>query len=207
MQMARNTSRERGSALIEFLLSSFVWLPLLLGTIFIGINIARSIEVTQICRDAGHMHAYGVDFSQPANQAILVQLATGFSITTTGGNGVVILSTVEYIGSQQCQAGGYRTDNCVNLNQYVFTRRIVIGNSALRPSNYGTPSSSYIDAHGDVSSAGYLADSTSQATGLPSALTLTSGQSAYLAEAYFSSPDLDWANFSNNEGIYSSVIF
>ncbi len=211
VQVTRNQRRahEQGSALIEFVLCSIVWLPLLLGTIFVGINVTRSIEVTQICRDAGHMHAYGVDFSQPANQAILVQLATGFSVTPTAGDGVFILSTVEYIGSDQCAAGGFQPDgsDCPNFRQFVFVRRLVVGNKGLRVSNYGTPPGKYIDSNGFISSAGYLTDSSTRVSSLPAALVLPAGQNAYLAETYFSSADLDWSSFSSNEGIYSSFIF
>lgn len=203
------SSRQSGTALIEFALCGAVWIPLLLGTIFIGINVARSIEVTQICRDAGHMYAYGVDFSQPGNKAILVQISTGFDITPAGGKGVFILSTVMKVGDDQCKAGGLTPDsaNCPNLNQTVFTRRLLVGNSSLRASSFGTPLPKYTDANGNISSTGYLIDSNSRVAGIPPALVLAAGQNAYLAEAYFSSPDLNWNSFSTNSGIYASFIF
>ncbi len=193
---------------MEFVLCCLVWVPLLLGTIFVGINVARSIEVTQVCRDAGHMYAYGVDFSQPGNQAILVQLATGFYITTNAGNGVFILSTVMLVGPEQCQAGGLQPNSgsCPNLNDVVFTGRIVVGNRGLRASNYGTPNPSYI-SNGLVSSAGYLTDATMRVPGIPSVLTLGAGQYAYVSETYFSAPDLNWNTFATNQGVYSSFIF
>lgn len=202
-------STARGSALVEFVLCCIVWLPLLLGTIFVGINVARSIEVTQVSRDAGHMYAYGIDFSQPANQAILVQLATGFYITPTAGNGVFILSTVMLIGPEQCQAGGLQPNSgsCPNLNSVVFTRRTVVGNRSLRVSNYGTPSAAYIASNGAISATGYLTNGSMVVGGLPSALMLTAGQTAYISEAYFTAPDLNWNTFSNNEGVYASFIF
>ena len=209
MKLRPRHSRARGSALVEFVLCCIVWVPLLLGTIFIGINVARSIEVTQVCRDAGHMYAYGVDFSQPGNQSILVQLATGFYITPTAGNGVFILSTVMPIGPQQCQAGGRQANSgsCPNLNAVVFTRRIVVGNQSLRPSNYGTPNPAYISSTGAISSTGYLTDATMRVPGFSPALNLTAGQSAYISETYFTAPDLNWNTFTNNQGVYSSFIF
>jgi hypothetical protein len=209
MRLRSRGSRARGSALVEFVLCCIVWVPLLLGTIFIGINVARSIEVTQICRDSGHMYAYGVDFSQAGNQAILVQLATGFYITPTAGNGVFILSTVMLIGPQQCQAGGLQPDSgsCPNLNDVVFTRRIVVGNQSLRASNYGTPNRAYISSNGSISSTGYLTDGTMRVPAFPSSLNMTAGQSAYVSEAYFSAPDLNWNTFTTNQGVYSSFIF
>lgn len=209
MRLSLQRSKARGSALVEFVICCLVWVPLLLGTIFVGINVARSIEVTQVCRDAGHMYAYGVDFSQPANQAILVQLATGFYMTTDAGNGVFILSTVMLIGPQQCQAGGLQPNagSCPNLNDVVFTRRIVVGNHSLRASNYGTPNPAYISSNGSISSTGYLTDGSMRVPGLPSALTIAAGQSAYVSETYFSAPDLNWNTFATNQGVYSSFIF
>lgn len=206
---SRKTARSRGTALVEFTLCAVVWLPLLLGVIFVGFNVARSIEVTQICRDAGHMHAYGVDFSQTVNQSILIQLSTGFDITPTGGNGVFILSTAMLIGPAQCEGGGLPGDSadCPNLNYTVFTRRLVIGNKTLRTSNYGTPNSRYIDSNGNISTTGYLTDASMRVQNFPSTLNLAAGESVYFSETYFDSPDLDWNTFSTQEGIYSSFIF
>lgn len=201
----RSRRCREGSALVEFSLSTLFWIPLLLGTIFIGLNIVRAIEVTQICRDAGHMEAYGVDFSQPANQQILVQLAAGFTFTVNSGNGVIILSTITMISPQDCTAAGL--SSCANINYPVFTRRIVIGNSSLRSSSFGTPNAADIDASGNISAKYYLNDTTTRAGTFNSVLPLLSGQYAYLAEAYFSSPDLNWPGFVSGSGNYTRVIF
>ncbi len=139
MQVTRKShSRQKGSALIEFVLCfALFWVPLFLGTLVIGFNVIRAIQVTQVCRDAGHMYSYGMDFSQSAYQNLLVSLAPGLNMTVSGGKGVVILSTVTYVDQTDCTAGGY--PHCANLNQTVFTRRIVIGNSGLYSSAFGTP--------------------------------------------------------------------
>ncbi len=205
MTVLHRCGLRRGSALVEFSLSTLFWIPLLLGTIFIGLNIVRSIEVTQICRDAAHMEAYGVDFSQPNNQQILVRLASGFTFSTNGGNGVVILSTITMISTSDCTAGGQTS--CSNVNYPVFTRRIVIGNSSLRTSSFGTPNAADIDSSGNISSNYYLNDTSTRAGTFNSVLPLLSGQYAYLAEAYFSSPDLNWPGFVSGSGNYTRVIF
>jgi hypothetical protein len=130
-------ARRRGSSLIEFVLSSMFWVTLLIGTLVIGGNLVKSIQVVQLCRDVGHMWAYGVDFSQASNQNLIAKLAQGLNFSTSGsGNGVVILSSVTYIGPNQCTAGGLAADttSCPNLNQTVFTRRVVAGNSSVRAS-------------------------------------------------------------------------
>src|SRR5690349_11516666 len=95
-------SRERGSALIEFVLAfSLFWLPLFFGTLVIGFSLIRGVQVTQICRDAGHMYSYGIDFSQQSYRNLLAGIAQGYNLTSSG-NGVVVLSTVTYITSTDC---------------------------------------------------------------------------------------------------------
>ena len=85
---------ERGNALLEFAAVSIVVIPLFFGMVGAGIELGRMNEAVQICRDAAHMYARGVDFSQIGNKNILVNLATGTGMTVSGGNGVVVLSQI-----------------------------------------------------------------------------------------------------------------
>ena len=201
---------ERGSAMVEFTLAAGLFLvPLLLGTIIIGQNLIREIETTQVCRDASHMYAYGVDFSVPSNQQILVNIGQGLNLQVSGGNAVVILSTVTYIDGTACQAGGYQpnSSSCANYDQTVFTRRIVIGNSSIRQSAFGTPNPSLIDSSGNISPAGYLNDTSTRAVGFSTLIPLSAGQFAYMGEMFLSSPDLDWWGFLGNTGTSARSIF
>ena len=207
--MPTESSKQKGSILVEFVLSSLFWVPLLMGTFVVGLNLLRAIQVTQVCRDAGHMFAYGVDFSQSGNQNLLVRLANGLNFSVTGGNGVVILSTVTFIGAAQCTAAGLQADNthCPNMNQSVFMRRVVVGNSGVRPSNFGTPNGGIVDGSGYISSGSYLSDTSARAAGFAAFLPLAGGQLAYLTEMYLASPDIDWTNFMTGTGVYARVIF
>jgi Flp pilus assembly protein TadG len=108
--------RQRGSELIEFALVSALLFPLLFGTFVVGMNLGRSIQVSQVSRDAGHLYARSVDFSDPANQQVIVRLAQGLNMTVAGGNGVVILSTVTFIGQPQCDGAALSPADCTNLN-------------------------------------------------------------------------------------------
>ncbi|MDQ6699317.1 MAG: hypothetical protein M3Z36_03930 [Acidobacteriota bacterium] len=184
-------------------------MPLLMGTFVVGLNLLRAIQVTQVCRDAGHMFAYGIDFSQSGNQNLLVRLANGLNFSAGGGSGVVILSTVTFIGAAQCTAAGLQADttHCPNLNQSVFMRRIVVGNSGVRASNFGTPNGGIVDGSGHISSSSYLSDTSARAAGFASFLPLAAGQLAYLTEMYLASPDIDWTNFMTGTGVYARVIF
>ena len=88
--------------MIEFCLSTVLWTSVLMGLTAVGLNLIRALQVEEICRDAGRLYSAGLDFTQTGNQNLLLLLATGQNVTTTGGNGVFVFSTVEYI--DRCSA-------------------------------------------------------------------------------------------------------
>lgn len=188
----RATGSERGTALLEFAFAFVLfWIPLFLGSATIGFNLIRAIQVVQVCRDAGHMYASGIDFSQSSYKSLLVDLAIGLNMTSTSGNGVVVLSTVMYVDANACTAGGYTsTASCPNYSDIVFTRQIIVGNSSLHASNLGTPNSAEMDSSGNVSVSGYLSDPKNVVTGFSNIIPLTSGQFAFVSEMFVQSPDL-----------------
>jgi hypothetical protein len=207
---ARRSIAQKGSTMVEFVLTSLFWLVLLTGTVVIGGNLIKSIQVVQLCRDVGHMYAYGVDFSQTSNQNIITQLANGMNFSTAGtGNGVVILSDVTAIGANQCTAAGLaaNTGQCPNLNQTVFSRRLVVGNSAMRSSNFGTPSASIVGANGYIAAQDYLTDASARTSNFVQLLPLAAGDVSHLTETYFASPELDWSGIMTGTGTYSYAIF
>jgi hypothetical protein len=201
---ARRNSGEGGSALIEFLLASiFLVFPLLFGTAVFGLSLVRANQVSEVCRDAGHMYAYGVDFSQTSSQNMLVQMAQGLNMTPSGGNGVIILSTVTYIGANDCAAAGLAAGDCTNVNNTVFVRRIVIGNAHLHASAFGTPTASLLDSEGNISTADSLTNASTVAANFSNVIPLSSGQYAYVAEAFVTSPDF---NFFQNSPSWSWIM-
>jgi hypothetical protein len=194
LRNVKTRGTECGSALIEFLLcTSLLIVPMLLGTAVLGLNLVRDIQVTELCRDATHMYSQGVDFTQTSYQTELFKIAQGLNITSTGGNGVIILSTITYVDSTACAAGGYSDSNCTNLNYTVFTRQVVIGNSSLYTSVFGTPPVDTSNSD-NVTQANYLTNSAARASNFsPQILTLSSStQFAYVGEVYFKTPDLSW---------------
>lgn len=191
----RSRSGERGSSLIEFVLCfALFWVPFFFGMWNVGISLIRTIQVTEVCRDAAHMLAFGIDFSDVSNQAMLQTIAQGLNLTSTGQS-VVILSMVTYVTNSNCTAAGL--SNCANSNQYVLTKRIVIGNSSIRASAYGNPNVADMDSSGNIAASTYMTDPTCVATGFSSLFpvnsgtpTLAGGQYAYMAETTLISPDL-----------------
>ena len=205
-----------------------VLLPLFLGTGVTGINMIHTLQTVQLARDAGHMFAKGIDFSQPGNQTILVDLGSGLGLSSTSGQGsaVVILSSLIYVDKSQCAAvgdvdsDGNPTGACTNYGKWVFAQRLEIGNTSIRTSNYGSPLTSgptgvtlnattgQISQQQYVTQAGAVANFTGvnpyevvdgNVEGLPS------GQLLYLAEA--GSTGFNMPPFVSNQVSYSWGFF
>lgn len=195
--------------MIEFCFSTVFWTAVLMGLCTVGLNLIRALQVEQVCRDAGRLYSAGLDFTQTGNQNLLIMLATGLNVTASGGAGVFVFSTVEYIDTAQCAAGGLAGNgtSCPNLGQNVFTQRVVVGNASLLTSPFGTPASGIIGTSGNIPSSSYLTNSSARASGFGSLITLTGGQIAYLTETYFSSPDLAWGTYMSGAGVYERKIF
>ena len=180
----------RGSTILEFTLAgSFILLPLLAGAGTVGMSMLRSLQVVGLNRDAGHMFAGGMDFSQATNRNLLVKVAGDLRFTASGGNGVVILSEIDGLGN----------------NQAVCSHRIVIGNAALRNSSYVNPGSGLIDSAGNVTN---LNDPSVKVTAAFMAMMpIAQGEVIYLAETYFSTADYDWTGLLAGTGIYTKAVF
>jgi len=159
------------------------------------------------------MFVDGVDFTQPGNQALIVLMAQGSGMTATGGNGVVIMSRISTVYQADCDAAAY-SGSCNNVGLAVFTQPIAVGNTALRTSAFGTPNNGIIDDEGNISTSIYLrnTDTSVRTTGFTSLLTaagLTQGQgdAAWVAEVYFSYPDLGFLGTNQPAGMYARFIF
>lgn len=198
--------KEAGNALIEFALVATFALPLLLGTVVVGVTIIRGVQTSQVGRDAGHMYAMNVDFSQSANQDVIVRLAQPRTMTRTGGDGVVILSKIIKVYQVDCAAAGLSSGSCTNLNETVFTHRVVIGNSSLRRSAF-QPAGSTLSVDAQCNVLNPLTDTNARATNFSSLLAQNAGDIAYVSEAYFSSPDLGFQSYLPVTGNYARSIF
>lgn len=193
----QHPARPRGTAMIEFAFSLLLLIPLLLGTYAFGLNFIRSIQVTQLTRDAGHMYARNVDFSLTANQNFLRRLAAGLNL-----DAVIILSTIRMISDADCSGAGLSGSACTNRGQAVFANRIVVGSSALGSSYFGAPPTT--DSRGNVSWTDQLRDSRTRANNFTSVMNLQPGEMAYVAETILPTPDV---NFGLTSEVYSRSIF
>ena len=195
----------RGTVLVEAaVVMSMLLVPMLLGVIVVGFNVIRLLQVNQINRDAGHMFARGVDFSSTASgagsRAILYQLAPSLTKSDSTGTAVTILSLVQYVGPTICS-------NCANLRHAVFKQQIVLGNSGLKHSVYGTVPSGSMTTDGSFTVVNPTTDTAVRADGILALLPMADGDIAYVSETYFSSTDLRITGFSSPAGVYASAIF
>jgi Flp pilus assembly protein TadG len=212
--------------MLEFTMLTPVWLPLLLGTMFIGSAMIRGLQVTQVARDAASMYCRGVDFSTGAgtdSANILAKVTQELGTITSSGTGVVIFSTLTYVGNSVCAMAGstyhdnsvppQHTANCSNYGKFVFTQRYIVGNTSLRSSDFGAPAAGDVDStkQYNIPITKYVIHSSDVSTFnlLPVPLEngtdgYQSGQPIYVVEVFFSGTAM--AGYTQG-GSYSYAVF
>ena len=213
--------RQGGNTMLEFALAMLILLPIFMGVVWGGVTIGRGIQVSSVARDVAQMYARSVDFGSNnctsaynppstagfCNQDIVVRLSKGLYLERVnsprglgGGQSVFILSTIQHVYQSDCDLLPVG-ETCNNLGQDVFINRIVIGNAALRSSNFGTPGGVAPDGKVDnpFSSAAAVAHNFSPL------LALGEGDIAYVVEGYVDSSDISMT--SGAGGIYTVSIF
>jgi hypothetical protein len=234
MSTARRRKTQSGQEIVEFALVTILFMPMFLGAFVVGMNLIRSIQANQVCRDLDDMYIHGGDFStypmqqeaQRLAQGLNLQIGASFAGNTqanTGntGNGLVTVSQIMWIGdttSASCVAVG--AANCTNQSSFVFTQQIQFGNGTLASAStvsVGECPTAVLNSSGVVQN--YVTDARAALTGNAqtamqslwqsgngSTTALTDGQVAYIVETYFQSPDLTIGGLSGN-GVYARYFF
>ncbi len=167
--------RRQGNAIIEFALCMAFLTPLLAGAFSTGLALVKSIQVGEVCRVADVLNVRGINLAQTDNQQLVVKAAQGLGMNQSGsylpnssGNGVVILTRVYRVDSNDCLAQGVAATSsaCPNLNYYVITNRIVIGNSGLFTSVTGNPATTP-DSAGNIDPHDYTLNTGNRALDFP----------------------------------------
>jgi hypothetical protein len=231
---ARRRRTQSGQEILEFGLVAVLLVPMLIGAFVVGMNLIRSIQCNQVCRDLDSMYIHGGDFStyplqqeaQRLAQGLNLQIGSSFagneqSNTGNAGNGLVTVSQVMWIGgttSANCIAVG--ASKCTNANSFVYTQQIQFGNGTLANSNtvtMGQCPTAIMNTSGVVQN--YVTDAQAQLAGAAqtnlqalwqvnngTTTALTDGQVAYVVETYFQSPDLTVGSLSGN-GVFARYFF
>lgn len=234
MATARRKRTQSGQEIFEFALVGILLVPMFLGSFIVGMNLIRSIQCNQVCRDLDDMYIHGADFStypiqqeaQRLAQGLNLQIGSSFSgnensNTGNSGNGLVTVTQIMWIGgptSASCVAVG--ASNCTNQSKFVYIQQIQFGNGTLANSNtvsVGQCPSAIMNNSGIVQN--YITDSraalpsTAQSamqalwqSGSNGTTALTDQQTIYIAESYFQSPDLSVGALSGN-GVYARYFF
>jgi Flp pilus assembly protein TadG len=190
--------------MVEFCLLVPVIVPLILGTMWLGSTMVRGQQVTQMARDLASMYSRGVNFSSTGgstSSAILTDITQQLGALTTSGTGVVIFSTLTYVGNSVCASAGStygslsplsHTAKCSNYGKFVFTQQYTQGNTTLRTSNFGTAPAADMDSNFNVAVTTYITDAKDVSTFnlLPApqengADGYQSGQPVYVVEVMF----------------------
>lgn len=217
----------RGGSMVEFSMLIPIWLPLLIGTQWIGSSMVRGQQVTQMARDLASMYSRGVNFSttgSTASNATLDQITQQLGTMTPTGTGVVIFSTITYAGNSFCFGAGSptygslsgttysHTGSCSNYGDFVFTQQYTQGNTSLLASNFGKPLSADMDANFDISAVSSVTHSGDKSSfNLISPVPqengqdgYQSGQPIYVVEVFFQSTGL--AGYTKG-GDYAYAVF
>lgn len=213
--------------MVEFTMLIPIWLPLLIGTLWIGSSMVRGQQVTQMARDLASMYSRGVNFSSTgssASNATLDQITSQLGPLTSTGSGVVIFSTITYVGNSYCAGAGNptygtltplaHTGACSNYGSFVFTQQYTFGNTSLRSptSSFGTALSADMDANFNISPVEAVTHAGNKSTfNLISPLPLEagadgyqSGQLIYVVEVYYKNQAL--AGYTQG-GDYAYAVF
>jgi hypothetical protein len=174
MAAPRRKKTQKGQEILEFALVAVLFMPMFLGAFVVGMNLIRSIQANQVCRDLDSMFIHGGDFSTYAMQQEAQRLAQGLNLqiggsfagneqsnTGNSGNGIVTVTQIMYIGSTtstSCVAVG--GSKCTNHDSFVYTQQIQFGNGALANANtvtVGTCPMAVVNSSGIVQD--YITDS------------------------------------------------
>ena len=234
MATERRRKSQSGQEIIEFAMVGVLFVPLLLGSFVVGMNLIRSNQANQVCRDLTDMYIHGADFSTYGMQQLAQRLAQGLNLqigssftgnsaanTSNSGNSLVTVTQIMYIGpttGSSCTSVG--AGNCTNHDSFVYTQRIQFGNGTLASNStvsMGTPSGATINTTGAVQN--YITDSHAK---LPDPAQtnmrnlwqvssngqtpLTDTQVVYVVEFYSQSADLSLGSMAGN-GVYARYFF
>jgi hypothetical protein len=215
MKLSIRKKGERGNTMIEFAVVMPFWITVLFGTIALGTNLTRSIQVIQTSRDLANMYARGTDFSSPGFQNLITgdggasaSLVQGMDLSA-GGNAVIYLSQVRHVYGGATPDADCAGGACPNAGKDVYVNQIVFGNAALFPSYLGSgPDSADLDSHDNTKNPTTDGgDKTNQNALFPATYIVPgNGSVAFVVEVFMASQDVKFLGFSG-AGNYSREVF
>ncbi|HLG95486.1 MAG TPA: hypothetical protein VKX49_04150 [Bryobacteraceae bacterium] len=207
MKSGKRSRQQTGHSILEFGLIVIPTVYLLLGVVVIGINLGRAVQVAQICRDADSLFVRGAAVYTSSAQSFIAQLGAGMNLQTSGGDGLVTLSKVQFIPDASCGSPGSSGYANCTVGQTRLLQRIVFGDTTLPGTQYPTHGTVTYDSLDQVNN--YLTDPNAVIDNFATlAFQLKPNEVSYIAEAHFrnSLSNLNvWTGTS--PGIYSQAFF
>lgn len=207
-QIIRANRKDCGTSILEFALVAWPTVLMMLGVVVVGIDLGRSVQVAQICRDADSMFVRGVPLYQTGAQGVIVRLGQNLNLQLSGGDGLVILSKIQSVpNTAVCgQPGTTSYTNCAAANYIsVLTQRIIFGDTTLPGTHFPTTGAVTYDSQDQVNN--YLTDPNAVVSSFPSTLQLKQYETSYVAETFFRSPTVTLGGFSGSPGTYAQAFF
>jgi len=152
MATERRKRNQKGQEMLEFAIVVVLFIPLIMGSFIVGMNLIRSNYANQVCRDLTDIYIHGGDFSTYSMQQLSQRLAQGLNLqigasftgnqqsnTGNAGNGLVTVTQIMWVGSTTSPnclaavAGG--AASCTNHDSFVYTQQIQFGNGTLANSS------------------------------------------------------------------------
>jgi hypothetical protein len=199
--------QERGNVIMEFALVTPFLMLLLAGAFTLGMSLNRSIQASNVLRNANVLMTRKVDLSKAENQRMLIRSALGLGMNIPGGfmpdpngKGAIILTKVVRVGPVECSLGipGWNANplSCPNYGEYVIAQRIAIGNTTRWSSAIGNPAGA-LASDGELSDSDVANVSSNRANGFSKVesdeklVYLEVGQFTYMGEMFLDVSDLN----------------
>ena len=232
---ARRRRTQSGQEILEFGLVAVLLVPMLIGAFVVGMNLIRSIQCNQVCRDLDSMYIHGGDFSTYPLQQEAQRLAQGLNLQIGGflcrkpaiqfgqrgqwiGNGHANhVDRIDVVGQLRGRATR-RLHQCEQLRLHaadaIWQRHA--GELEYRQfgdlcpaaimNSSGIVQNYVTNAQADLTGAAQTNMQSLWQVGNGTTTPLTDGQVVYVVETYFQSPDLSVGSLAGN-GVYARYFF
>jgi hypothetical protein len=232
----RRKRLQGGQEIIEFVLVCMVLGPALVASFVTGMSLLVTVQSKNVVRDLANLYIHGTDYSQYSSQQLAQRLAKGLNLNIgaafsgsqqsnlqASGGGVIIVTELEYIGSNTAPSCVAVAPTACNHDSFVFVQRVVFGASSLytaHPSMVGDYTAS--TGCGAIANNGGVPSPVTNtcaklSSAAQSAMTntwnsnsnqtaLQDGQVIYMVEGYFDTSWVSFGSFTNN-GVYSVYYF
>lgn len=205
--VAASSKGERGTSVLEFALIVLPMLLMMFGIVVIGFDLGKAVQVAQIARDADAMFMRGVPLYTSSAQSFLAQLGQNMNLQTSGGDGLITLSKIQFIPDASCGLPTSVTyPNCtVGTNRLV--QRIIIGNTTISGASTRFPTAGTVSYDSLDQVNNYLTDNNAIINNFSASLQLKPMEISYVAEAYFQTNAVSFGSIQSSPGVYAQTFF